>query len=229
LIADFSVRKMSNFIVGANEGDYHYLNANWNRDVEIKEFGDVRNVQNGDPCPRCKGVLAIFRGIEVGHVFLLGEKYSQSMGATFQDPKGKDQYFVMGCYGIGIGRTLAASIEQNHDEKGIIWPDPIAPFQIHVIPVNDRSEKVMITAELIYSTSTNAAMDVLMDERRESPGVKFNDADLMGAPYQVIVGERNLEQGFVELRRRRDGEVKKVTAEEIIHIVKDLFGKEEKK
>ena len=225
LVADLSVQKMFNFIVGANEGDHHYINANWNRDVEIKEFGDIRKVQTGDPCPRCKGVLSVFRGIEVGHVFLLGEKYSRSMGATFQDRKGKDQYFVMGCYGIGIGRTLAASIEQNHDEKGIVWPDPIAPFQIHVIPVNDKSEKVMITAELIYSSLTKAGLDVLIDDRRERPGVKFNDADLLGAPYQVIVGERNLEQGFVELRRRRDGEVKKVTAEEIINIVKDLFGK----
>ncbi|NIT29110.1 MAG: proline--tRNA ligase, partial [Candidatus Aminicenantes bacterium] len=127
----------------------------------------------------------------------------------------------------GIGRTLAASIEQNHDEKGIVWPTPIAPFQVHVIPVNDRSEKVMIASELIYNTLNKAGFDVLIDDRRERPGVKFNDADLMGIPYQVIVGEKNLAQGFVEFRRRRDGEVKKVTAEEIIDIVKALFGKKE--
>jgi prolyl-tRNA synthetase len=151
------------------------------------------------------------------------------MGATFQDQNGKDKPFVMGCYGIGIGRTLAAAIEQNHDKKGIIWPEPLAPFQIHVIPVNDKAERVMITAELIYSSLIKAGLDVLIDDRGERPGVKFNDADLLGAPFQVIVGEKNLEQGFVELRRRRDGEIKKVTAEEIIDIVKDLFGKGEAK
>jgi len=229
LVADFAVQNMLNFIVGANEVDYHFINANWNRDVEGHEFGDIRNVQNGDPCSRCGGVLTLYRGIEVGHVFLLGEKYSQSMGATFQDQNGKDKPFVMGCYGIGIGRTLAAAIEQNHDKKGIIWPEPLAPFQIHVIPVNDKAERVMITAELIYSSLIKAGLDVLIDDRGERPGVKFNDADLLGAPFQVIVGEKNLEQGFVELRRRRDGEIKKVTAEEIIDIVKDLFGKGEAK
>jgi len=229
MMVDLTVQKMVNFIVGANQKDHHYLNVCWGRDVEISEVGDFRSVQKGDPCPRCKAALKLYRGIEVGQVFLLGDKYSLSMGATFLDEEGKEKPFVMGCYGIGIGRTLAASIEQNHDEKGIIWPETIAPFQIHVLPVNDQSDKVMITSELIYNSLQKAGIDVLMDDRNERAGVKFNDADLLGIPYQVIVGERNLEQGHVELKRRRDGDLKKVSAETIIDILKDLFQKGRRK
>jgi prolyl-tRNA synthetase len=223
IVVDLAVRQMVNFVAGGNQVDLHFVNVNWGRDVEVEEFCDLRIVQSGDPCPRCDGSLSLSRGIEVGHVFMLGDKYSKSMRATFQDQSGQEKPFVMGCYGIGIGRTIAASIEQNHDEKGIIWPEPLAPFQVHVIPVNDKSEKVMITAELIYGSLLKAGLDVLIDDREERAGVKFNDADLLGMPYQVVVGERNLEKGLVELKHRKSGEVKRVTAEEIIDIVKELF------
>ena len=177
---------------------------------------------NGDSCPRGHGPLSTHRGIEVGHIFMLGTKYSRAMKAVFLDNNGKEAHPVMGCYGIGISRTAAAAIEQNHDAKGILWPLPLAPYQVHVIPVNDKSERVMITAELIYGTLSNLGLDVLIDDRSERPGVKFNDADLIGIPYQIIVGDKNLAEGRVELKDRRDGKITKVTTEEVIDLVKKL-------
>jgi prolyl-tRNA synthetase len=158
----------------------------------------------------------------VGHIFMLGTKYSRAMKAVFLDQNGKEVFPVMGCYGIGISRTAAAAIEQNHDKKGIIWPLSLAPYQVHVIPVNDQSERVMITSELIYGTLSNFGAEVLIDDRSERPGVKFNDADLIGIPYQIIVGDKNLAEGLVELKERRNGKIQKVTTEEVIDLVKKL-------
>jgi len=182
---------------------------------------NVEKVKGGS-CPRGHGPLTTHRGIEVGHIFMLGTKYSHAMKAVFLDKNGKEAYPVMGCYGIGVSRTAAAAIEQNHDAKGILWPLPLAPYQVHVIPVNDQSERVMITSELIYGTLSNFGVEVLIDDRSERPGVKFNDADLIGIPYQIIVGEKNLAEGLVELKERRNGKIQKVTTEEVIDLVKKL-------
>jgi prolyl-tRNA synthetase len=192
--------------------------------VACESCGFAANVEKatGKTCPKCRGRLITQRGIEVGHIFMLGTKYSKTMKAAFLDQNGKEAYSVMGCYGIGIGRTAAAAIEQNHDTKGIIWPLPLAPYQIHVIPVNDQSERVMITSELIYGTLSNLGVEVLIDDRRDRPGVKFNDADLIGIPYQIIVGDKNLADGYVELKERRDGTIRRVTTEEVIDLVKKL-------
>jgi prolyl-tRNA synthetase len=180
------------------------------------DFAANREKETGEKCPRCGASLATHRGIEVGHVFMLGDKYSRSMKATYLDPDGAEAYPVMGCYGIGIGRTAAAAIEQNHDEKGIIWPLPIAPYAVHIIPVQDQSERVMLTAELVYGTLVHEGVEVILDDRSERPGVKFNDADLIGIPFQVIIGEKNLKEGVVELKERATGTVHKVATEETI-------------
>jgi len=192
--------------------------------VACESCGFAANVEKtqGKTCPRCRGRLITQRGIEVGHVFMLGTKYSEAMKATFLDHNGKEALSVMGCYGIGIGRTAAAAIEQNHDTKGIIWPLPLAPYQVHLVPVNEQSERVMITSELIYGTLSNLGMEVLIDDRAERPGVKFNDADLIGVPFQIIVGEKNLAGGHVELKERRTGKIMKVTTDEVIDLVKKL-------
>lgn len=222
VIADLSVEGRSDWVIGANEKDTHYLHAAPGRDFSAGRFADVRNAVAGDACPRCGQSLAIDRGIEVGHVFMLGTKYSEAMKATFLDQKGEERLFVMGCYGIGVSRIMAASIEQNHDEKGIIWPIPIAPFAIHVIPVQDQSERVMITAELIYGSLLQAGVETLLEDRSERVGVKFNDADLLGIPYQVVVGEKNLHEGFVEVKNRRSGEKSKIEVEKIINYLIEL-------
>ncbi|MBI3805837.1 MAG: proline--tRNA ligase [Nitrospirae bacterium] len=216
VVADLSVETMSEGIVGANERDAHYLHAVAGRDYQVGRFADVRNAVAGDLCPRCGAPMKIDRGIEVGHVFMLGTKYSETMKATFLDAKGEERFFVMGCYGIGVSRIMAAAIEQNHDEKGIVWPMPIAPFAVHIIPVQDQSERVMITAELIYSSLVRAGIEVFLEDRSERAGVKFNDADLLGAPYQLTIGEKNLKEGFVEIKHRRTGEKQKVEVDKVI-------------
>ncbi|HEY5599281.1 MAG TPA: proline--tRNA ligase, partial [Candidatus Manganitrophaceae bacterium] len=226
IIADLSIEEGAGFVVGANEKDAHYLHARPERDFKVGRFADIRNVIAGDSCPRCGKALRIDRGIEVGHVFMLGTKYSEAMKATFLDSKGEERLFVMGCYGIGVSRVMAAAVEQNHDEKGIIWPLPIAPFAIQVIPVQEKSERVMITAELIYSSLVRAGVEVLLEDRSERAGVKFNDADLLGAPYQVVVGEKNLLEGFVEIKNRRSGEKQKIEAEKAIdYLIETVQGK----
>ncbi|HET6370050.1 MAG TPA: proline--tRNA ligase [Nitrospiria bacterium] len=224
VLADHAVARLVNMVVGANEKDAHWVNANLDRDFKVDRFADLRNAKADDPCPRCGGSTSIFRGIEVGHVFMLGTKYSQSMKAVFLDSQGEERPLIMGCYGIGVSRIMAAAIEQNHDEKGIRWPLPIAPFAVEIIPVQDQSERVMITAELIYGSLMKAGVAVLIEDRSERAGVKFNDADLIGIPYQVIIGEKNLRDGFVELKERSGGERKQVSAEKIIDDVLGLFG-----
>ena len=222
IVADYAVKALSNFVVGGNEADMHYLDANWERDFTVERFADLRNAQAGDAAPRGTGVLKVAKGIEVGHVFMLGTKYSQSMKATFLDPQGQEQPAVMGCYGIGIGRTAASSIEQNHDVKGIIWPVPIAPFHVHLLPLS-QSAQVTHAAQSLYDSLTQAGIEVLWDDRDERAGVKFNDADLIGAPYHLVIGEKGLAQGTVELKERKTGEVKRIAPEAVLPTVSALI------
>ncbi|MBI5048468.1 MAG: proline--tRNA ligase, partial [Deltaproteobacteria bacterium] len=221
---DYSVQTIVNGITGANEADAHFINVNIDRDFTIDSYADLRIVADGDLCPRCNGVLKIFRGIEVGHVFKLGTKYSEAMNATFLNEKGQGKPMIMGCYGIGIGRTAAASIEQNHDEKGIIWPMPLAPFHVHLIPVNVKDKPTMDAAESIYKNLINAGLDVLMDDRDERAGIKFNDADLIGIPIRLTIGSKALKENSVELKMRRSHEASlvkiDVVREKVLEIAK---------
>jgi prolyl-tRNA synthetase len=204
ILADLAIKGMKNAVVGANKADTHYVNANLDRDFTVEQFADLRNAQAGDPSPRGPGVLTLAKGIEVGQVFLLGTKYSHKMNATILDDQGKERLAIMGCYGIGVGRTAAAAIEQHHDEKGIIWPFPIAPFHVHLLTVS-QSEKTTEAAARLYTDLMAAGIEVLWDDRADRAGVKFNDADLIGAPFQVVVGDKGLADGVVEIKIRRTG------------------------
>jgi prolyl-tRNA synthetase len=204
ILADHAVSGMRNVVIGANTADTHYQNANLNRDFTVEQFADLRNAQAGDPSPRGPGVLTLAKGIEVGQVFLLGAKYSQKMNATILDDQGKERLAVMGCYGIGVGRTAAAAIEQHHDEKGIIWPFSISPFHVHLLTVS-QSEKTAETASRLYTDLMAAGIEVLWDDRADRAGVKFNDADLIGAPFQLVIGDKGLADGVVEIKIRRTG------------------------
>lgn len=204
IIADQAVKVLHNVVVGANEEAAHYLDANVDRDFKVEQFADLRNAKAGDPSPRGDGPLHVAKGIEVGHVFMLGTKYSQSMNAVFLDQQGQERLAVMGCYGIGISRTAAAAIEQNHDAKGIIWPAPIAPLHVHLLPLSS-SARVTETTQSLYDALQQAGVEVLWDDRDERAGVKFNDADLIGLPFHVVIGEKGLAQGTVELKDRRTG------------------------
>ncbi len=206
IFADHGVKGMHNFITGANETDAHNINVNIGRDFEINGYGDIRNVKEDDKCPRCGKDINIRRGVEVGHIFKLGTKYSQMFRATYLDSTGEERFIIMGCYGIGVGRTIAAAIEQNHDENGIIWPMSIAPFQVLILPLNTNDTTVMETSENIYNSLIDNNMDVVIDDRDERPGVKFKDADLIGIPLQIIIGLRNLKEGNIEIKIRRNGE-----------------------
>jgi len=180
------------------------------------EKTEVGHQAVGDPCPRCAKPLTIDRGIEVGHVFLLGTKYSKEMKALFLNEKGEERFCEMGCYGIGVSRIIAAAIEQNYDEKGIVWPIQIAPYRVHIVPVQDQSEKVMTAARQIYGALVEKGIDVLLDDRVERPGVKFRDADLLGMPFQVVIGEKNLTEGSIELKERRSGLTRRISVEEVL-------------
>ena len=215
VFADHAIQQGTNFVTGANKADYHLLNVNEGRDFSVKNFCDIRNVEDGDPCPKCSGQTQLKRGIEVGHVFKLGEKYSKSLKAKFLDKDGKEKYFVMGCYGIGVGRTMAAAIEQNFDQDGIIWPIPIAPFQVMVIPLNVNSKEISNAADKIYDHLLKDKIEVLIDDRDERPGVKFKDADLLGIPLQIIIGDRTLKESAVELKIRKYKKIEKVGIDEI--------------
>ncbi len=198
----------SNFSSGSNRADHHWINLNWDRDVPLPPTADLRQVRPGEACPECDGgKLEMSRGIEVGHIFQLGDTYSKSMGATVLDEDGRERPMQMGCYGIGVSRIVAAAIEQNHDEAGIIWPAPIAPFAISLIPINiQRSEKVREAAEALHEALAAEGIEVFMDDRDARPGVKFADNELIGIPHRVVLGERSLEKGKVEYRGRRDEE-----------------------
>lgn len=206
VFADLEVEAMSDFVVGANEKDHHFIGANHGRDFAVAQFADLRQAVAGDACPRCNGHLEVWRGVEVGHVFKLGTKYSKSLEARVLDEQGQERELVMGCYGIGVGRTVAASIEQNHDENGIIWPMPIAPFQVLITLVNPNDEAVVSAGETLYHELLKRDIEVLLDDRDERPGSKFKDADLIGIPLRVTVGARGLKEGSLELQLRRSGE-----------------------
>ena len=220
--ADYSVIPMGNFVAGAGEKDYHLKNVNWGRDFEVKEFIDVAEVRDGDPCPRCGAPLVEKRGIEVGHIFKLGTKYSEAMGALFVDENGQEKPMIMGCYGIGVTRVMAAAVEQNHDENGIIWPVEIAPFEVIVIPVNVKNDKIREVAERIYGELQRAGFDVLIDDRNARPGFKFKDADLIGIPYQIIVG-KGVKDGLVELKERKTGERREIKIESVRDTIEMLL------
>lgn len=204
IVADHAVKASANSVVGGNRLDTHLVNVNCPRDFRVEQFADLRNARAGDPSPRKDGILKTTKGIEVGHVFMLGTKYSQAMNASFLDPNGKECLAVMGCYGIGIGRTAAAAVEQNHDDKGIVWPFPIAPFHVHLISLG-QSAAVIEAATAVYAALEAVGLEILWDDRDERAGVKFNDADLIGAPYQVIVGDKGLAEGLLEVKSRNTG------------------------
>ena len=225
VVADRDVAVMHDWICGANVVDFHYTGVNWGRDLPEPDLvADIRNVVAGDASPDGKGSLAIERGIEVGHVFYLGTKYSKAMNATFLDENGKPQFMEMGCYGIGITRLPAAAIEQNHDAKGIIWPDAIAPFTVVICPIGmDRSEAVKTASENLYQDLLKAGVDVILDDRGERPGAMFADWELIGVPHRVTVGDRGLKEGLVEYQHRRDAEPKQMALDRIqAHITTSL-------
>ncbi|MCB2004848.1 MAG: proline--tRNA ligase [Burkholderiaceae bacterium] len=221
VVADRDVAVMADWICGANEPDFHITGVNWGRDLPEPEIvADLRNVVAGDASPDGKGVLAIERGIEVGHVFYLGTKYSRAMNATFLDANGKPQFMEMGCYGIGITRLPAAAIEQNHDERGIIWPDALAPFTLVICPIGpDRSPEVKAAAEALYAQFLQAGVDVILDDRGERPGAMFADWELIGVPHRVTIGDRGLKEGQVEYQHRRDTESTKVALDAVFAFV----------
>jgi len=208
---DHGVQGLKNYIVGANEDGFHLKNVNHDRDYKASKVADLRIAREGDKSPDGKGLLKSFRGIEVGHVFYLGTKYSKKMNANYLDQNGKAQPLEMGCYGIGVTRTVQAAIEQSHDQDGIIWPLAIAPFQVHMCLLDIRDEKVSGTAEEIYQSLTKLGLEVLLDDRDERPGFKFKDADLLGMPVRVVVGKKALDQGEIEVVIRKTKEVRKVS------------------
>jgi prolyl-tRNA synthetase len=217
VVVDHAAAALSDFVCGANEKDAHLDGVNWGRDLPEPAIADLRNVVNGDPSPSGKGTLTIRRGIEVGHIFQLGRKYSEAMKATVLDPAGKGLVPLMGCYGIGVTRVVAAAIEQNHDEKGIIWPEPLAPYTVLLITLNhDRSEAVRTAADALYAQLTAAGIDTLYDDREARPGVKFADAELLGIPHCVIIGDRGLAAGKLEYRHRRSGETGELSAHAVL-------------
>ena len=222
MVADREVAVMSNWICGANAEDFHMTGVNWGRDLpEPDQVADIRNVVAGDQSPDGKGVLAIERGIEVGHVFYLGTKYSKAMNATFLDVNGKPQFMEMGCYGIGITRLPAAAIEQNHDDKGIIWPDALAPFTVVLCPISpDRFSDVKAAADTLYADLLAAGVDVMLDDRCERPGAMFADWELIGVPHRVTIGDRALKEGMVEYQHRRDSAATKVAVGDIAALIR---------
>jgi len=226
VVADREIAAMRNFVVGANEKNYHLKNVNLGRDFEVEAIDDLRMITSDDPCPHCGANLELTEGIEVGHVFKLGTKYSESMQAVFQDSDGQEKPFVMGCYGIGITRVVAAAIEQNHDENGIIFPVPLAPYKVIILNLDPKVEEITAAAEDIYKKLQTLGVETLIDDRDERPGSKFKDADLLGIPYRVTVGKRFVKEGLVEVRQRRDGQTEDVPAEAVPDILKSKIDTE---
>ncbi|OBX01903.1 proline--tRNA ligase [Gallibacterium genomosp. 1] len=220
IVIDRTVANMSDFGAGANIDGKHYFGINWDRDLPTPQIADIRNVVEGDPSPCGKGTLLIKRGIEVGHIFQLGKKYSEAMKATVQGEDGKPQTMMMGCYGIGITRVVAAAIEQSHDERGIIWSDALAPFQVAIVPMNmHKSTAVQQYAEELYQTLLKQGIEVLFDDRKERPGVMFADMELIGIPHMIIIGEKNLEKGEIEYKSRRSGEKQMVDKQQLVKFI----------
>ncbi|HGN2890663.1 TPA: proline--tRNA ligase [Proteus mirabilis] len=222
IIIDRAVSVMSDFGAGANIDGKHYFGINWERDLPLAEMADIRNVVEGDPSPDGKGTLLIKRGIEVGHIFQLGKKYSEALKATVQNEEGHNQVVTMGCYGIGITRIVAAAIEQNHDARGIIWPDAIAPFQVAILPMNmHRSYRVKEVAEKLYADLRAQGIDVLFDDRKERPGVMFADMELIGVPHTIVIGDRNLDNEQVEYKARRSDDKSLVNVNDVVAFIKE--------
>jgi prolyl-tRNA synthetase len=216
---------MKNFVTGANQDDYHFVNVNVGRDLKIDQVAGIRNAQSGERCPRCeKGVLRTTTGIEVGNTFMLGTKYSQSLGASFIDEDGKEKPFIMGSYGIGITRTAQAAVEKFHDEAGIIWPASIAPLTVEILPINVNDQRQREVAFRIYQEMTEKNVEVLIDDRDERAGVKFNDADLIGLPMRINVGGKSLKEGKIEIANRRTKEVILAKPEEAAAKCLELLG-----
>ena len=227
VVADRTVAQMSDFVCGANDAGFHFTGVNWGRDLPEPQVADLRNVREGDPSPDGRGTLAIQRGIEVGHVFYLGTKYSEAMRAVFVDDDGATRPIEMGCYGIGVTRLLGAAIEQNHDPRGIIWPAAIAPFEVVICPVGlDRSEAVRTAALALYDELSGAGIDVILDDRGERPGAMFADWELIGVPLRVTVGERGLKDGRVELQGRRDAEAQLIAPGEVGRAIARRLGRD---
>lgn len=227
VIADRAVIGLSDFVIGANIEGKHYVGANWHRDLSMPtEVADIRNVVEGDPSPDGKGTLLIKRGIEVGHIFQLGDKYSKAMKATVQGEDGKNQILTMGCYGIGVSRVVAAAIEQNHDQFGICWPQALAPFDIAILPMNmKKSYRVKETAEKIYESLNEIGLEVLFDDRDERPGVMFADMELIGIPHTIVIGDRNLDEGLVEYKNRKTGEKQLIAIADLIKFLSSFYHK----
>ena len=224
IVVDETAMRMHNAVSGANEQDFHYINVNPKRDFGEVTVTDIRLVAEGDLCPACgAGHLHIGRGIEAGQIFALGTKYSEAMGATFLDEAGKTQPLQMGCYGIGVGRTMAAAIEQNHDAHGIIWPRAIAPYEVVVVAVNAKAEEQLVYAEEIYEELRAAGVDVLLDDRRERAGVKFNDCDLIGYPVRIAIGPKTIENGTIEVKIRKSGELVNFARDTYLEGVQDML------
>ncbi len=228
IIADESAARLSDFVCGANQNGKHLINVNWGRDVPEPAIADIRNVVDGDPCPAkgggCTGTLVIRRGIEVGHIFQLGTKYSEAMQATVLDETGRSVVMPMGCYGIGVSRVVAASIEQNHDANGIVWPSAIAPFEVALVPIGyHKSDAVREAADKLYASLTQAGIEVLFDDRNERPGVIFADLDLIGIPHRLVLGEKGLARSAAEYKGRRDKEPRDIALDQVTEELKFLL------
>ncbi|WP_373090970.1 proline--tRNA ligase [Zhongshania sp.] len=220
VIADRSAAHSSDFVCGANEDGFHLTGSNWDRDAIFTETADIRNVVEGDPSPDGQGGLLIKRGIEVGHIFQLGTKYSEALNASVLNENGKDQIMTMGCYGIGVTRVVASAIEQNNDDKGILWPASIAPFEIAIVPLNmQKSERVREQAETLYNTLRSLGYDVLLDDRNERPGVKFADMELIGIPHRIVIGDRGLDKGLLEYKNRRAADNEDIAINDVVAFI----------
>jgi prolyl-tRNA synthetase len=223
IVVDEQARPLTNFVTGANEGDTHLVNVNFGRDFNVTEWADIKAADAGDPCARCGQPMETIRGIEVGHVFKLGTKYSDAMGATYLDENSEERNMVMGCYGIGTGRTVAASIEQNHDKDGIIWPVPIAPFPVTLLTLDVGETALMEASARIVAEFEGNGIEVLWDDRDERPGVKFKDADLIGCPVRIVIGSKSFKKGEGEIRIRRSGDQSRAPLEELTARVEELL------
>ncbi|HSO08931.1 MAG TPA: proline--tRNA ligase [Desulfoprunum sp.] len=219
IVADQEVARMRNAVTGANQKNHHLKNVNPGRDFQAEAFTDLRQITTDDPCPVCGGRLELTEGIEVGHIFKLGTSYSEKMQAMFQDSDGTEKPFVMGCYGIGVSRVVAAAIEQNHDANGIIFPVPLAPFKAIILDLDPRDERIDAAAQDLYKGLVAQGIDVLLDDRDERPGAKFKDADLLGIPYRITVGKKYLQDGIVELRERKGGEVEELSPGQLLMVL----------
>ncbi len=227
IVIDRRITLMKNFVTGANRDGFHYLNVNHERDFKPEIVSDIRQVKGGERCPRCGSVLEVYNGIEVGHTFKLGTKYSESMKATFLDSEGKQRFYTMGCYGIGVGRTMQSVIEQYHDEKGIIWPSTVAPFHVEILPLNMSDKFITEASSEIYEELKSIGLEALIDNRIDaSPGEKFNDADLIGAPLQVIIGKSFKNEGKYEIKIRKTLKKVKLEKEEAKKFIKEYIAKE---